>query len=255
LLRRRNLVIGAAVATLAGAASLGYSTFVERSLAARESRETVVVVRRKLGAQQRLEPALLKLAQVPADCVLPGAYRSLAEAAGRVTKVTLWPGDQVIAGRTAGADEPEGLRARLVPGERGFTVPVEAETAGAVHPGDVVDVVAVTPSPDGFSQESRLVPGVRVLKVGRSGEASGSLEPWAMLAVSPVQAQTLALAAETGRLRLMLRGAADQTVASKEPVSLRPAAGSRLAAGPPSRKATVRPVEVIRGVEREPEGE
>lgn len=254
MLRRRNLLIGAGLAVLAGALSLGYSAVTEQSHAAREAREPVVVVDRKLPAYQRLERSVVRLERVPKGSVLPGAYRSLDEVVGRVTIVPLWPGDQVIAGRTADPGAPEGLLAELAAGERGFAVPVDAETAGAVHPGDSVDVVAVTPSTDGFSQVSRLVPGVRVLKVGGGGGTSGSSEPWVMLAVSPAQAQALALAVETGRLRLVLRGAADRWNPVGEPPVAHWIAAPSKETGRPSGKLIVKPVEVIRGVEREPQG-
>ncbi|MDI6870292.1 MAG: Flp pilus assembly protein CpaB [Bacillota bacterium] len=252
MLRRRNLLIGSLLAILAGTFSFGYLTHAERSLAAREARETVVVVRQRIPALRRLDRSLVHLQAIPKTNILPGAYRSLDEVVGRVTTVALWPGDQVIAGRTVSAEEPEALTARLNPGERGLSVPVEAETAKAVHPGAYVDVVAIAPSSDGLSQVSRLVPAVRVLKVCGDEQAAGGLDPWVMLAVSPVQAQALALAAETGKLRLVLRAAAERPdqSAPAEPALHRPSAQPIEVVRQPKKSAKA--VEVIKGVERDP---
>ncbi|HHW15121.1 MAG TPA: Flp pilus assembly protein CpaB [Firmicutes bacterium] len=247
MFRRRNLMIGVSLAVLGGFLSLGHAMWTEKAAAGREARETVVVVRSSVPAQRVLEQSLLQLRRIPKGTVLPGAYRSVEEAAGRVTLVPLWPGDQVIAGRTADPGELEALTAGLSPGERGVTVSVEAGTAKALHAGELVDVVAVTPSSDGLSRVTRVVPGVKVLKVM---EGDDGLDAWAMLAVSPTQAQTLALAEETGKLRLALRGGADPEVVPARPSPPSPsAAGSSPGSVRPARSPKT--VEVIRGVERE----
>lgn len=240
-------MLGVGLAVLGGLLSLGHAVHTEKVVAGREAREMVVVVRENVPAQRVLERSRLELRKIPEGTILPGAYRTLEEAAGRVTLVPLWPGDQVIAGRTADPTELEALTANLGPDERGVMVSVEAGTVKALHAGELVDVVAVTPSSDGLTRVTRVVPGVKVLKVM---EGSDGLEAWAMLAVSPSQAQTLALAEETGRLRLALRSGVEREVkptAAPSPPRPGPASGFRAtgAAGPP------RTVEVIRGVERE----
>lgn len=249
MLRRRNLLSGVVLAVLAGAASLGYSSTVRQAAVRTYRGVNVVVVTQKISARRRLEAKVLRLQEVPRASVLPGAYRSLEKAEGRVATVTLWPGDQVISGRTADPKTLEALTAGLGPGERGVIVSVPAETAAALHPEDQVDVISVRTSVEQAGAETRLISGVRVLKVsgqGGSGAVSGTVgyDPWVMLAVTPAQAQALAVAEETGRVRLVLRGGQEDYPPPKpmravaRPVSRPEVRGRGL-------------VEVIRGVERE----
>jgi Flp pilus assembly protein CpaB len=201
---------------------------------------------------------MLNLRPTPRRWVVAGALRSLEAAQGRYTAVPLWAGEQVLLAHLGPPDDPAALPNGLSPAERGAVVSVEAGTAKAVRPGDCVDVVAVTPSGDGLSQVSRLVPGVRVLKVSGREEAVGGLDPWVMLAVSPSQAQTLALAEETGKVRLVLRGGPDPSrpsdregLASERRPARTPATGLAGEQRPGGTRPQVTVVEVIRGVERE----
>lgn len=248
MLKRRNLVIGGALALLAGAVSLGHSWLTERDLADQTATVQVVVTRGQIPARRRLEGPLLQLQAVPKAQALPGVFHAVERAAGRLTTVTLLPGEQVVAARTVRADDPAGLAAALAAGERGAVVTVEPGTAKTVRPGDSVDAVAVVPSEDGLSQTSRLISEVRVLKVGPAGDSALG-QPWVMLAVTPAQAQTLALAEETGKVRLVLRSGAEGRSRSPSPPS-KAAPSPRSGTQPVSSRPT-RLVEVIRGVERE----
>lgn len=250
MLRRRNLLMGVMLSVLAGAASMSYAAVVRQAALRTRRGVKVAVVTQKVPARRRLEGKVLRLEEVPEAHVLPGAYRSLAEAEGRVTTVTLWPGDQVIAGRTSDPKTLDALTAGLGAGERGVIVSVTAETAAALHPEDRVDVVAVRTSTDEPDAATRVISGVRVLKIGGgggpgSGAADLAGDPWVMLAVSPAQAEALAVAEETGWVRLVLRGGQEEHPSPKVMRAVsRPVSHSQIRSGSS--------VEVIRGVEREP---
>lgn len=258
MLRRRNLVIGVMLAFLAAAASVGHSWVIERAAAEGAELVPVVVAGKAITARAKLDRSMLLVRRVPRRWVVAGALNSLDSAAGRTTSVPLWAGEQVLAAHLAQSSDSAAEPGSLAPGERGAVVSVEPGTVKVVRPGDCVDVVAVSPSEDGLSQTSRLVSGLRVLRVSGRGEIDGGMgDPWVMLAVSPAQAQALALAEETGKVRLVLRSDADppsyrgasvgahvNTVASRS--SLKSPGESHL--GGPRPQVTV---EVIRGVERE----
>ena len=104
----------------------------------------VVVAAEPIATGVRLDDpeAVLVLAPVPAEAVLPGMARAYDEVRGRTVAVPIAPGEpvtQAALGGSPGLGPPP-----LAVGERGLSVPVAAAGAAAavLVPGARVDVVA-----------------------------------------------------------------------------------------------------------------
>jgi len=173
----------------------------------------VVAAARAMPAGTVLTAADLVLTGVPPSLAGPETLTDLAEAEGKVTAVPLVPGELVLRSKLVHPGTSPGLGSHLPPGYRAVTVAADEVRAVAwlLRPGDRVDVIATFPREVAGADKSRLLlEDVQVVAVGRSTEVAGgkgtSGEVRSVtLAVTPEQAIALALAEETGRIRLALR--------------------------------------------------
>jgi pilus assembly protein CpaB len=130
----------------------------------------VVVAAADLVRGASVRPEELLVRTMPSAYAPPGAYRTIAQAAGRVALGDLSKGEAVT--RTRLARVRAGPVASLIPeGLRAFAVP-SALPGGTVVPGDLVDVLATYSS--GQPHTETVVTGVQVLFVlGAGGPMSG----------------------------------------------------------------------------------
>jgi Flp pilus assembly protein CpaB len=116
--------------------------------------------------------ALLDVRQVPADTVPRGALRRPEDAIGKTTTAGLSAGKIVLGTpNRLVSSEGEGVRpAASIPRDKvSLTIPANESVvvAGAVQPGDRVDVIATWTGPNGQASAEDLFQGVRVFAVGR----------------------------------------------------------------------------------------
>ncbi|OGO51716.1 MAG: Flp pilus assembly protein CpaB [Chloroflexi bacterium RBG_16_68_14] len=197
----------------------------------------VAVAARDIPANTKLTPDMLEVRPLPGDAVLDGAYEKIEPLVGLPTRFPLAKGEQLTplkVGLEAIQDEDD-LALVLPAGKRGVAVEVTEVTSvgGLLLPGNRVDVIAVFDAgTTGIDKAVTLLRDVEVLSVGQEAqqpvpagvEASGETQagdpirgqrpdnverqPGARtvtLAVSPEEAQLLALAQENGKLWLALR--------------------------------------------------
>ena len=218
----------------------------------------VVVAARDIGANTTLTADMLELRAVPLDVALSGTYGSVDQLIGTPTRFPLQAGAQVTGmniGLGAVTDE-EDISLVLPPGMRAVGVEVSEVTGvgGLLLPGNFVDVIAVFPNaPAGATGEAlqnvksvTLLQNIEVLAVAQEAQqpvpaasegseagASRGQRPddterqpdaqSATLAVSPQDAQLLALVHETGGvIWLSLRPAGDQDTPSPSESNLLP---------------------------------
>ena len=264
--RRAPLLFFVLALVLAGAAAWGAHRWVrsQAELAARRGVKMapVVVAARAVPAGRRLTASDLRLVHWPAGSLPRGHFSRLRAVQGRVVRAPLYRGEVVLASKLAPKGLAGGLSAVVPAGFRAMTVKVDEVigVAGFVQPGDRVDVlVTLERGPYRDDPVTRTVlEDVKVLTVGgrleeraKAGRVRRHKAGVVTLQLTPQQAETLALAATTGKLLLALRNRADDR---------RPAtAGVRLTALAPPRVVTVAAgataepvpqVEVIRGMER-----
>ena len=210
--------------------------------------DSVVVASRDIPANVRLTADMLELKSLPVEAALDDAYVESETLVGLATRFPVARGEQLTRLKLgSSAIEDEDDLARVLPaGMRGFAVEVSEVTGvgGLLLPGNTVDVIAVfDESTAGIGKAVTLLQNIEVLSVAQEAQepvpaavpgaedesadadGAGSLlgrrpdeaerQPGARtvtLAVTPQDAQLLALAQERGKLWLSLRPLDDRGV-------------------------------------------
>lgn len=192
-------------------------TYVYISNAARPKPATgksvaVVAAKSTIPPRTKVTQDLVYIREIPEAAVHARAARDPARIVGLVTKSEILEGEQVIMDRLYGENERAGLASSIPRDMRAVTVPVNevVGVAGFVKPGDRVDVVA-TVSAAGETGDAAftVLEDVEILAIAQETEdrsqGKAKVSTSATLAVTPAQAERLALAEEMGTLRLALR--------------------------------------------------
>lgn len=226
------LVLGALAVYLTNAYFSGVEAEQER-IAQEQELVRIAVASQDLPFGAPLTGDTVRLVNWPAQSVPQGAFTDMAKFAG---------GDVAI--RPIAAGEPI-LRSRIssravlsenIPDDmRAVTIPVNdvAGVAGFVTPGDVVDVMMTRdiPNGDGDRVTSVVLENAQVLAIDRRA-SENSTEPqelrMATLLTNQIDAQRLALAAQSGRLTLALRNVENQTIGTAKIVTTRDLPGGRI---------------------------
>ena len=192
----------------------------------------VLVSARTIEAGEVLAPADARWQRWPAEAIAPGWQvrgRNRATLEGMVAPVRLAAGIPVTPAMLAAPGGGSAFAAAIRPGWRAVSIAVTpaAGLAGFVRPGDRVDVM-LTQVLGNRRTGQTLLTGLTVLGVDRrqrghggysapietagdvvaeAAGASGAAPPGLVtLEVTPRQAETLVVAAEMGKLSLLLRG-------------------------------------------------
>ena len=252
--RANRLLFAAAVLFAALAAALVFVALQrggeESSGGAPAASASVIVTARDIPANSRLTADMLELRSISPDAILAGAYANIEPLIGLPVRFPLEKGEQLTplkVGLNAIEDEKD-LSLVLPEGKRGFAVEVTEVTGvgGLLLPGNSVDVIAVfDESATGVDKAVTLLQNIEVLSVAQEAqepvpalaEESGGTglngrrpddverQPGARtvtLAVTPPEAQLLALAQQNGSLWLTLRPFEDGAVESLGEVNLLP---------------------------------
>lgn len=214
--RSRLLMIGA----LAIAAGLLAALYVYRNLQAKTGpppdMAQVMVAGNDLQVGARVEERDIKVIQVSASDLPPGAPRKKADVIGHGVIIPISKGEFILPNRLAGENAGAGLPALIPPGMRAVSVRVNevVSVAGFVTPGTRVDVLLTgSPSGSGEQQTITVLQNVAVLASGHTLErtSTGEAQNTAVitLLVTPDDAQRLALASKEGTIQLALRNPLD----------------------------------------------
>ncbi len=194
----------------------------------------VVVARQDIPARTVVTDGMVTLKQVPSSLRLATAYTDTKPLVGKATKAAIGAGEQVLTARVATDPKELGFTGTVPPGLRAASIQVTevADVGGLVQPGDQVDVIGVfqvndngaAGAPLGKSDASKpthmiaatILQSATVLAIAQSSE-NGATQPSSgkvaaskgqadaktvTLAVSPQDAERLALADTIGTLRL-----------------------------------------------------
>ena len=194
----------------------------------------VVVATDELRFGDTLAADKLKLVSWPKEAMPEGAFTSVEEAIGEGQRKVLKAvaeNEPLLEAKLSGEDGRAGLSGIIADGMRAVTIPVDTVkgVGGFVQPGDRVDIV--------FSQRDRrsgqqtakiIMEKVKVLTVDQEADNVGSpkVAKTVTLETDAEGAQRLALAAEVGRLSLLLRGVGDEASVEKSVVSFGQATNS-----------------------------
>jgi len=214
--------------------------YLENYKASMTNREyvQVVVTNQTIPNRERITQDMLKTVTVDREYVHPNAFRNVKDVVGGISTTRIAKGDEVLRDYVASSNDIEKGLAFVVPEDmRAITVPVNEISAlnYMVRPGDMVDVIVTITlqhqQPDGstksFEQSNYVLQKVFVLATNDNlgydngfVNQDGSRKNTVTLAVYPDHALTLALAADYGTIRLLLRNPADDRVTSIRPALL-----------------------------------
>jgi pilus assembly protein CpaB len=208
-----------AVAWFAGAAvaAAGATLAVRSHVAGLESNRpdlgpptSIVVAASDLGRGGTLAAGSLRVVDVPAALVPPGAVASADAVAGRVLVADMAEGEALTETRLAGAGDGP-IAALVPPGLRAFVLPI-GPPAGTVRAGDEIDVLATFGANAGRPYTETVASGLEVLQVidaaapVATGSSGAPAEPPIVVLADPLTVERLARAASLALLSIAITG-------------------------------------------------
>lgn len=209
----------------------------------------VVVAAQDIPARTKVTAGMLKQQEMPKSAKHPDALASVKDAEGKVTRLAISEGEQVLNKKFTAQREESGLTFFVPPSKRAVSIKVNEVigSGGNILPGDRVDIIGVFNAKTmGKDMASIILQDIEVLAVaqfmegqdeeaakgvvdtagsafgggGQKGQATpvaGRPKPQPeaksiTVAVDPEQAQRLVLAEARGELRLALRPYKDAAV-------------------------------------------
>ena len=223
-MRNKRLIIALAGAVLCGVLGVMLVTrYLSNVQAYTRDLGNVVVAKVTIPLGEKIAPEHLMLAAIPNGSAPEGAFRKIDEVVGRVAITPIGVREAVTLSRLAPEGVGGGLPAVIPEGYRAMTVKVDdvVGVSGFVMPGSYVDVVAVIVPPAAQGVQSQgpiskiVLQHIKVLASGAKIDSpENQREPNSAkvvtLQVTPEQAEKLSLAANEGKLTLVMRSYTDQ---------------------------------------------
>lgn len=201
----------------------------------------VVVAKVPIKQRTTITADMLEVKSVPANALTAGAFSSLADAAGKVTKYPIEVNQQVASSAVVDTAKPvaDAALSLVVPtGRRAMSIQASqvSNAGGLILPGDYVDLVWAC-CQDKVVVTKTLLRNVQVVAIAQTlissgpvgskgASTAGSDAPVAAdaapalpdavtmtLLLTPQESQQLFLAEQTGKLRAVLRNVGDQDLA------------------------------------------
>jgi pilus assembly protein CpaB len=220
---RNRIFAVLAIAVLAGG-GLAYGTYNMMSnqpvQVTQAKTQPVVIATNDLSLGAELKAEDLKVALYPQGQAPEGAFVKVEEIVGRGVIVNIVKNEPILPAKLASKEAGSGLPPVIPEGMRAVSVRVNEVigVAGYVLPGTRVDVLAsMSPTNNPVDMTSKVVlANVLVLTAGTRIEADQKdgkpvQVTVVTMAVTPEQAERLALASTEGKIQLALRNPLDQT--------------------------------------------
>jgi pilus assembly protein CpaB len=175
----------------------------------------VVMAADDIQVGTKLEAHDVRVVTLPQSAVPPGAFSGTSQVLGRGAILPVSKGEFILPSKLAALNAGSGLSSMIPQGMRAVSVRVNdvVSVAGFVQPGSHVDVLATGQGGGNDRQTTTVLENVLVLAVGKSLDrnplADAQTAPVITLAVSPDDAQKLALVSQEGRIQLSLRNPMD----------------------------------------------
>ena len=181
----------------------------------------VAVAKVDIPLGTKIIPEQVGEAEFPSDAIPDGAIESAQKLVGRVAVVNIAARETITDSKLASEGTEGGLTAIIPEGYRAMTVKVDdaSGVSGFIQPGALVDVVVVIdPKENSINQDpvSKVVlQNIKVLANAQNmdkpkNEREATTVKAVTLQVTPEQAEKLALAANEGKLQLIMRNSIDQ---------------------------------------------
>lgn len=212
---RYKLVFWGAILVAAAATFGAYRLLAANSKADVATRPVVVAVA-DIPEGSMIDRIALAAKPWPVETAPVGAFSSVDSVAGRVARVAIFNGDVVVPGRLAPTGTGPGLEVKIPPGQRAMAVRINdvAGISGLLQPNSRVDVLVTIREDNSDKQVAKLfMSNMLVLSVGTEVQRDSQGKPinatTVTLAVTPEEAERLAIAMNTGAIQLVLRGYGD----------------------------------------------
>lgn len=213
----------------------------------------MVVSKRAILPGQAITLDDLTVTQIEGGKAPSGTFNSRDALVGRVALLEIGENQPILQNMLADASAGTGLQALLPDGMRAITIDVNevSGVGGLLVPGCHVDLLTSLHAGSADSLVTRtLVQDIKVIAVGQSlsppNPTDGQVARSVTLIVTPQQAETVELASNVGRPRLVLRSGADNNILKTDGVSLAQLQGGQLPVATASTSAP-HSVEIIRG--------
>lgn len=192
----------------------------------------VFVVNKQVRYGQTLSPEDVASVRWPTAGVPEGSFTSLEELFPNENKEPravvrmMEKGEAVLATKVTEPGEDAGVRSRLSPGMRAFTIRTDVTTGvgGFLRPGDRVDVYWTGSVGGGAGITQLIDANIRIIAINQSADEDRSgptVAQTVTVEVDPGQVAALAQAQATGRLSLSLVGADDTFVSADVKINQR----------------------------------
>lgn len=106
---------------------------------------TVVTAKQEIPARTEIKADMVELTRVPTNALLGGAFSSSEVVVGRIARIPIYKGEQLVQDKLASDKSDLGLSYVVPQGTRAMGVKVDKVigAGGLIRPGDRVDVIAV----------------------------------------------------------------------------------------------------------------
>ena len=220
--RRFVLILGFALVIGLVTGSLVYRAITQKIQveASVQPTEEIVVAAANLKLGEIVTSQHLRVMSWPKGAMPAGAVRSTAEAMGRMALASIVVGEPLLNTKLSKEAGGKGLLSMLVPENyRGVTIKVDdaVRESGFVSPNSRVDVVVTILDKRGSGERTAkvILQNVLVLAAGQAVEMRGNKPvpvTTVTLALTPEQAENLALAKTEGKLMLATRNLGDSRI-------------------------------------------
>ena len=223
-MRNKRLILALTGAVLCGLIGVMLITrYLANVQAFTKDLGNVVVAKQEIQLGEKITAEQLALTPIPNGSLPEGVFRKIDEVVGRVAITPIGVRETITTMKLAPAGTGGGLSAVIPEGYRAMTVKVDdvVGVSGFIMPGSFVDVVAiilpvVQQGAENQGPISKIVlQNIKVLASGpKIDSPENQREPTAVkavtLQVTPEQAEKLVLAANEGKLQLVMRSYSDQ---------------------------------------------
>jgi pilus assembly protein CpaB len=238
--RRFVLILGLALVIGLVTGSVVYQVITNKVEARTQPTKEVAVAAANINLGEALTSQHVKLMSWPKDSVPVGTLGSVAEAEGRVALTSIVAGEPLFDKKLAPKLGGGGLLPMLVPDNfRGVTIKVDdaVRESGFVSPNSRVDVVVSIADRQGSAERTGkvILQNVPVLAAGQAVEMRGNKPvpiTTVTLALTPEQAERLAVAQTEGRLMLATRKLGDNRVVETPGTNVKKLLGTSPAPSP-----------------------
>jgi pilus assembly protein CpaB len=229
--RQTLIALGIAIVLGLAAVFIANSFLASREQAAYQGATTkVAVATTPLSYGVEITPDKVRFVDYPNSSIPAGVFTNAAQLVSpgqkRVALLPIAVNEPILAGKISGVGAGASIANLLPDGMRAASVRINdvSGVAGFVQPNDSVDVLITRTIPGANQQMTDvLLQNVRVIAIdqeAKNADGSPKVGRSATLEVTPIDAQKLALAQQTGDLSLVLRKPGEQNNPVVETVSM-----------------------------------